>query len=178
MKQMKRQFLQGLATVSASLLVISMGVEAATENRTEFINTRLGTSNYEVIKTDSESNGIYYKSEFNSLEELLKAKTELAEQLSAEGSVLLKNNGALPVNREGEGITLWGLNSINPTLGGMIGSSVAVDSDNGQIAYSLQMALEEKQFQLNQTMLKLYESDAVNGKYGREGDIVRSQASA
>ncbi len=169
MKQMKRQFLQGLATVSASLLVISMGVEAATENRTEFINTRLGTSNYEVIKTDSESNGIYYKSEFNSLEELLKAKTELAEQLSAEGSVLLKNNGALPVNREGEGITLWGLNSINPTLGGMIGSSVAVDSDNGQIAYSLQMALEEKQFQLNQTMLKLYESDAVNGKYGREG---------
>ena len=77
MKQMKRQFLQGLATVSASLLVISMGVEAATENRTEFINTRLGTSNYEVIKTDSESNGIYYKSEFNSREELLKAKTVL-----------------------------------------------------------------------------------------------------
>ena len=166
---MKRQFLQGIATVSASLLVISMGVEAATENRTEFINAKLGTSNYEVIQTDSESDGIYYKSEFNNLEELLTAKTELAEQLSAEGSVLLKNNGALPVNKESESITLWGLNSINPTLGGMIGSSVAVDSDNGQIAYTLQMALEEKKFQLNQTMLKLYESDDVNGTYGRAG---------
>ena len=87
MKQMKRQFLQGLATVSASLLVISMGVEAATENRTEFINTRLGTSNYEVIKTDSESNGIYYKSEFNSLEELLKAKSQEKTNVFLENKV-------------------------------------------------------------------------------------------
>ena len=66
------------------------------------------------------------------------SQKELATQLSAEGSVLLKNDGALPVKKDSENITLWGLNSINPTLGGMIGSSVAVDEENGQTAYSLQ----------------------------------------
>lgn len=169
MKHLKKQAMQGLATVSASVLVLSMGVETLANSRAQFINGRLGTTNYQVIQTDSESDGIYYKSEFNSLEEVLNAKKELATQLSAEGSVLLKNDGALPVKKDSENITLWGLNSINPTLGGMIGSSVAVDEENGQTAYSLQQALEEKQFTLNQTMLDLYSSEEVNGTYGRAG---------
>ena len=67
-----------------------MGVETLANSRAQFINGRLGTTNYQVIQTDSESDGIYYKSEFNSLEEVLNAKKELATQLSAEGSVLLK----------------------------------------------------------------------------------------
>lgn len=97
MKHLKKQAMQGLATVSASVLVLSMGVETLANSRAQFINGRLGTTNYQVIQTDSESDGIYYKSEFNSLEEVLNAKKELATQLSAEGSVLLKNDGALPV---------------------------------------------------------------------------------
>ena len=86
-----------------------------------------------------------------------------------EGSVLLKNERSTSGEKDSENITLWGLNSINPTLGGMIGSSVAVDEENGQTAYSLQQALEEKQFTLNQTMLDLYSSEEVNGTYGRAG---------
>ena len=92
MKHLKKQAMQGLATVSASVLVLSMGVETLANSRAQFINGRLGTTNYQVIQTDSESDGIYYKSEFNSLEEVLNAKKELATQLSAEGSVLLKND--------------------------------------------------------------------------------------
>lgn len=88
MKHLKKQAMQGLATVSASVLVLSMGVETLANSRAQFINGRLGTTNYQVIQTDSESDGIYYKSEFNSLEEVLNAKKELATQLSAEGSVL------------------------------------------------------------------------------------------
>lgn len=99
MKHLKKQAMQGLATVSASVLVLSMGVETLANSRAQFINGRLGTTNYQVIQTDSESDGIYYKSEFNSLEEVLNAKKELATQLSAEGSVLLKNDGALPVKK-------------------------------------------------------------------------------
>ena len=107
MKHLKKQAMQGLATVSASVLVLSMGVETLANSRAQFINGRLGTTNYQVIQTDSESDGIYYKSEFNSLEEVLNAKKELATQLSAEGSVLLKNDGALPVKKDSENITLW-----------------------------------------------------------------------
>ena len=105
MKHLKKQAMQGLATVSASVLVLSMGVETLANSRAQFINGRLGTTNYQVIQTDSESDGIYYKSEFNSLEEVLNAKKELATQLSAEGSVLLKNDGALPVKKDSENIT-------------------------------------------------------------------------
>ena len=78
MKHLKKQAMQGLATVSASVLVLSMGVETLANSRAQFINGRLGTTNYQVIQTDSESDGIYYKSEFNSLEEVLNAKKELA----------------------------------------------------------------------------------------------------
>ena len=74
MKYLKKQAMQGLATVSASVLVLSMGVETLANSRAQFINGRLGTTNYQVIQTDSESDGIYYKSEFNSLEEVLNAK--------------------------------------------------------------------------------------------------------
>ena len=80
MKHLKKQAMQGLATVSASVLVLSMGVETLANSRAQFINGRLGTTNYQVIQTDSESDGIYYKSEFNSLEEVLNAKKELATQ--------------------------------------------------------------------------------------------------
>lgn len=86
MKHLKKQAMQGLATVSASVLVLSMGVETLANSRAQFINGRLGTTNYQVIQTDSESDGIYYKSEFNSLEEVLNAKKELATQLSAAGT--------------------------------------------------------------------------------------------
>ena len=64
MKHLKKQAMQGLATVSASVLVLSMGVETLANSRAQFINGRLGTTNYQVIQTDSESDGIYYKSEF------------------------------------------------------------------------------------------------------------------
>ncbi len=63
MKHLKKQAMQGLATVSASVLVLSMGVETLANSRAQFINGRLGTTNYQVIQTDSESDGIYYKSE-------------------------------------------------------------------------------------------------------------------
>lgn len=55
MKHLKKQAMQGLATVSASVLVLSMGVETLANSRAQFINGRLGTTNYQVIQTDSES---------------------------------------------------------------------------------------------------------------------------
>ncbi len=41
MKHLKKQAMQGLATVSASVLVLSMGVETLANSRAQFINGRL-----------------------------------------------------------------------------------------------------------------------------------------
>lgn len=149
-----------LTTAAASLLAIAVGGGSIANARADFLNYTLGTSNYRVETTDSESNGIYFESEFSSLEELIEAKVELAAEISGEGSVLFKNeNGALPLDKTTEKITLWGLNSHLPGLAGLIGSSVEVDAANGQIAYGIEEAMAEKGFLVNETMKAFYAGD-------------------
>lgn len=162
---------RGLTSVSASLLALCVGATSILNTNAAIINTRLGTTNYQVVDTGDgeETDANYFKSEFSSLQELVEAKDALAEEISEEGSVLFKNeNNALPLDVSSEKITLWGLNSHNPTLGGMIGSSAYVNADAGQVSYDIETALAAKGFDLNQDMIDLYSSDDVNGTYGRK----------
>ena len=162
---------RGLASITASLLALSLGATAITDANAAIINTRLGITNYKIVDTSNgeERDSTYFKSEYGSIKELVEAKNALAAEISSEGTVLFKNlDNALPLDISSENVTLWGLNSINPTLGGMIGSSVSVDAEAGQKQYDLVTALTEKGFNLNQDMLKLYQSDDVNGEYGRK----------
>ena len=165
---------RGLTAISASLLAIIVGATAIVNANASFINGQLGITNYKIVDTaDGEKKDTtYFKSEYASIKDLIAAKNQLAEEISEEGTVLFKNIGnTLPLDIANEKVTLWGLNSINPTLGGMIGSSVAIDAEGGQKQYDLVTALTEKGFSLNADMLALYQSDAVNGKggYGRNG---------
>ena len=134
---MRREKLwHGLMTAIACLLVFCICATFIADTYAVDINTRFGTSNYVVAndEADSDVDTTYFKSEFSTLGELIEAKDALSVQIAAEGSVLLKNeNQALPLNIAAETITLWGLNSHSPTMGGMIGSSVAVDSEHGQL---------------------------------------------
>ena len=165
---------RGLAALTASLLAIIVGATSIVNANAAFVNTHLGISNYKIVDTgDGEKkDATYYKSEFGSIPELVDAKNTLAAEIASEGAVLFKNlNATLPLDTGSEKVTLWGLNSINPTMGGMIGSSVSVAGDAGQVQYDLVSALTTKGFDLNQDMIALYSSDAVNGKggYGRKG---------
>ncbi len=153
---------RGLTAVTASLLAVMVGGTTIANANAAFINTRLGTSNYEYVETGSgDEDTTYFESEFSSLSEVVEAKNALAEEISEEGTVLLKNdNNALPLNSGSETVTLWGLNSHNPTYGGMIGSSPIANAEAGQQQYSIEAALAEKGFTLNQNMIELYSSDA------------------
>ena len=162
---------RGLSAIVASLLALVVGASFIADANAAFINQKLGITNFKVVDTGDgeEKDSTYYKSEFNSLGELIAAKDALAAEISSEGTVLFKNNGGtLPLDIGAEKVTLWGLNSINPTLGGMIGSSVSVSADAGQVQYDLVTALNTKGFNLNQDMLKLYQSEEVNKEYGRK----------
>ena len=44
---------RGLATTTASLLVISMGISSIADTRAGAINSRLGTSNYKTVESES-----------------------------------------------------------------------------------------------------------------------------
>lgn len=161
MKRYSEKLWRGLATTTATLLTITLGVSSIANARVDFINAQLGTSSYRIEQSDSESDGIYFESEFDSLEDLIHAKEQLAAEISSEGSVLFKNeNQTLPLNKANEKITLWGLNSHLPGLGGLIGSSVVADSKDGQVAYGIEEAMAERGFNVNETMKAFYASDA------------------
>lgn len=159
---------RGLTSVSASLFAIMFGASSIANANAAFINTRLGTSNYKAVDTGEEdTDSTYFKSEFSSLTELIDAKNALAEEIAEEGTVLFKNlDNTLPLDSSSDKVTLWGLNSHNPTLGGMIGSSVSVDSENGQVQYDIETAFQEKGFELNKEMIKLYMAKTED--YGRK----------
>ena len=99
----------------SSLLTITLGGSSIANARVDFINATLGTSSYKIEQGDSDSDGIYYESEFDNVEDLVKAKEQLAAEISSEGSVLFKNTDqTLPLDKSKEAVTLWGLNSHLP----------------------------------------------------------------
>lgn len=102
MKQ--KNVMRGLAGLSATLLAVSSAATAVAATRTDFINSKLGTSSFKLVeKGDGTGDSIYFDSEFSSVQDLIDAKKQLAEEISEEGSVLFKNtNEALPIDKTRE----------------------------------------------------------------------------
>lgn len=168
----KMKLWRGLSGVLAALFTLSLGLTVIAGANATTINTRLlGTSNnYEIVQLESDDvDSYYFKSEFASVADLVAAKVAVARQISAEGSVLLKNNGALPLNKTSDKVTLWGLNTTVPQLGGQIGSSVSVGEGTTQVIYDYVTAMREVGFDLNQTMLDFYNSEEMSAFKRRDG---------
>ena len=175
MKSKKIGLKRGLAVILASVLVLSLFVTSVAQTWSGKINTFLGTSSYTTVKSgESTSDGIYFESEFTTLKEVIDAKEALAREISQEGTVLFKNDGALPLDASSEKVTIWGLNALAPTYGGLIGSTTSVNSADGQTTVSLIDALRENGVTLNEDLLSLYnssEADAFRRKaafFGQE----------
>ena len=163
---------RGLTAIFASLLAIVVGGSTIASANASFINQKLGITNFKIVDNaeGEAADSIYFKSEFGNLKELIEAKDALAAEISSEGTVLFKNlSNTLPLDIGAEKVTLWGLNAINPTLGGMIGSSVSVAADAGQVQYDLVTSLQTKGFDLNQDMLSFLQAEDLTKSYGRKG---------
>ena len=157
----KRGLWRGLATLMASLLVFTMAAQATTNAWAGKVNSMLGTSNYEVVTSDDaeENSGTFFASDYASLKDMVAAQKDFAASIAAEGVVLLKNEqSALPLDKSGESVTLWGMHTDNPILGGMMGSTAFVNFEAGQVLYGVKEAMAEKGFTLNQNFIDLYAS--------------------
>ena len=160
MKKNSEKIWRGLTTTTASLLAVVIGGASIANARVDFINGKLGTSSYKVEQAEEGEDGIYFASEYDNLEDLVQAKEELAAEISSEGSVLFKNdNQTLPLDKSSDKVTLWGLNSHLPGLGGLIGSSVVVDAEDGHVADGIEEAMAERGFQVKEKMKEFYASD-------------------
>ena len=157
-KSAKTGLMRGLSAIFCTLFILMLCLTSIANANASVINRQLGTTAYITKTNDSTvSDTAYFKSEFSSVEELEAAKHELAAAIGAEGSVLLKNTDrALPLNGAGETVTVWGLNSLFPTLGGLMGSPASPSTDAGQNAVGILDALAMKGVQFNGEFAAFY----------------------
>ena len=135
-------------------------------NYSKLINQALGLSSTKTIRPEgAEETENRFVSDYDSLEEAKEADKELAERLTEEGVVLLKNNGALPLAKDAK-VTILGHSSTNILVCGTgsadINASLDVEkypsslkSANGYL--TLKAALEERSdVTVNDTVWKTY----------------------
>ncbi len=135
-------------------------------NYAKIINQALGLSSFKTIQAnDGEDNENQFVSDYGSLEEAKEADRELAERLTEEGVVLLKNNGALPLAKDAK-ITILGHSSTNILVCGTGSADInatldvekypsSLKSANGYL--TLRAALEERSdVAVNDTVWKTY----------------------
>lgn len=154
-----------LSIACVSLAVVTTGTVVA-ENAVikDYINGALGTRSYEMVNLDGSVDTTYYKSQFKNIDEVVKARNDLFEEIVEEGSVLMKNNGVLPLAKQSS-VTLLGYGSYDPVYtsaggGESYGSSAA--------SIDLKTALE-RNFTVNPVMHAFYNDAGKIARTKRQG---------
>ena len=117
----------------------------------------------------------YFRSDFETEDEMIAAGLDLCRQVEAEGAALLMNNGALPL-KAGAKVSTLSSSSVNIVYGGT--GSANVDASK---ADNLKVALEKSGFVVNPTLWDWYLSEE-GAKYNRsasagESAVLAGQAS-
>lgn len=162
-KRRKAQRWRGLTTLFGSLGAILLGVTLLADSFVREINSFMGIASAEVVNADgsSEDDHIYYGSEFASIDEMMQAKNDLCEEITDEGIVLLKNNGALPLENA-KNVTCLGRGSVDLVYAGASGAGI-IGNVGTSINATLKDGLEDAGYLVNPTMWDFY----VNSGYTR-----------
>jgi len=147
MKKKSLKVWRGLLTIFLSLSLALSSLTGVADSWRSVIDQMLGTSSTKTTNDDK------FKSVYSTTGELVDAHVDLGERVAEEGAVLLKNdNGALPLGENAK-VTLFGMGSAYPFLGGTMGSTVS-----GASQRDLVLALQEKGYEVNPTMLSIYQT--------------------
>lgn len=159
-KKSGRRVWRGVTTATASLLALSVCASTVVDGFRTDIDKFLGTKSTKLVTEDSDGTDLYtFKSDYTSTTELLHGIQDVGERMSEEGSVLLKNNGALPLTKdETQKITLLGFSSYYPVQGGDMGSSLVENTGTDGDTVDMVGAFKAKGFGLNQTVADMYEA--------------------
>ena len=141
-----------LQVFAVLILIFAIGTTVAVQNA-PIITQNLGQEAYKVIKSEEDTGDTeYYKPDYATMEELHADQTAFAEQVQAEGSVLLQNKN-LPL-KDAKRITLLGSGSADDAfyVGG--GGSGAIDRTQTP---SMKSVFEAAGYTVNPVMLEFYE---------------------
>ena len=157
-KKQKHYLWRGLTTTTASVLALSLSATLVIDSFRSDIDRLTGSASTQMV-TDNQSEDDYkYKSDYSTTTELLYSIEDLGERMSEEGTVLLKNNGALPLSEEEtKKISLLGFSSYFPIQGGDMGSDFRENKGTDADTIDMVGAFTAKGFALNPTLQKMYE---------------------
>ena len=159
-----------LSVLLATLLVISIAGYTIAYSYEALLNATLGLKNYrEIDNSDGTENTQYFTAKFTTADAIHQNSDAVSEALEAEGLVLLKNNGALPLDKAANlKVSLFGTGSvnINNSVQGMRGG-VGGAQDSAASLPTLKDALEGVQVSVNPTLWNFYTTGAAKG-YGGE----------
>lgn len=149
-----RRAWRGATTVLASVLALSICAQPIVNGFRTDIDKFLGTKSTKLVTESTDGVDLYtYKSDYSSTTELLQAIQDLGERMNEEGTVLLKNNGALPLSAdEMSKVSLLGFSSYFPVQGGDMGSSLAVNEGTDADTIDFVGALAAKGYTINPTL--------------------------
>ncbi len=150
--------LTGSFTALAAVFGVAFGVTSIYD---DVINKSFGLedkANKQIEVADSSKiDSKYFKSDYDSEADLKKADMEIAEQLTEEGSVLLKNeNEALPLSKTSK-VTILGHSSCNMLVCGTGSADISADG-----APTLYETLEKRGVKVNKTVWDYYVSQINN----------------
>jgi len=152
---------RGLTALTASLLALIIAMNSVVNSFRTDIDKFLGTHSQTVVTDpNADATELYtYQSDYSSTKQLLDAIEDLGERMNEEGSVLLKNNGALPLTQaETQKISLLGFSSYYPVMGGDMGSSLNVNTGTDADTVDFVQALTAKGFKINPSLQTLYKA--------------------
>ena len=152
---------RGLTTACAVLLAFALMAQTLVSSFRTDIDKFLGTQSTVIVTDHDGSEDLYtFKSDYSSTKELLDAIEDLGERMQEEGTVLLKNNGALPLTAdETQKVSLLGFSSYYPVRGGLFGGSILAEN-TGTDADTVDLvgALTARGFRLNPDLWPMYQS--------------------
>ena len=144
-----------LTAVFAILTAVSIIGTNIALSAGQAINIFLKTETYKIVdKGNGKEDTTYFESDFDSVEKLEENGRKVAEQLHAEGSVLLKNNGVLPL-KENAKVSTLSHSSVDMVTCGT--GAADIDTSN---APTLKEALESRGISVNGALWDFYTKGA------------------
>lgn len=131
------------------------------------VTQALNQQAYKLINNKGGEDNVYFKPDYKTMAELQKDETIFAEQVQAEGSVLLQNKN-LPLKKGGK-ITLLGSASADGAFYISGGGSAAIDTT---LKPSLESVFNDAGYTLNPVMLDFYSEGAGKSTAGQGSNYV------
>ncbi|OZG59733.1 Glycosyl hydrolase family 3 N terminal domain-containing protein [Bifidobacterium lemurum] len=148
----RRILLRAGTAVCALLAGLSLTATTLTEANASKVHNFLGTNATQIVNDgDENEDTTYFASEFDSWEDAYNNALDTNQDIQEEGSVLVENNGALPL-ASGARVSMFSRSSTDIVYGGTGSGSI----DESTVV-DLKTAMESAGFSINQTLYDFYD---------------------